>query len=75
MVMDEIKTALTTISEVSKNLEEIKQKLQSTVLSDENATIAKLNKELTDIINDLNELTINNAKELNNINNNNKWID
>ena len=73
--MDEIKTALTTISEVSKNLEEIKQKLQSTVLSDENATIAKLNKELTDIINDLNELTINNNNDLNNINNNNKWID
>ena len=73
--MDEIKKALTAISEVSKNLEDIKAKLESTVMSDENATIAKLNKELTEIINDLNELMINNAQEIKNMNNNSKWID
>ncbi len=72
--MDEIKDAITNISTISSNLEDIKEKLTSEILSDEQSTITKINKKLTDAINAINTFATSNATELNNIKNNDTWI-
>ena len=73
--MDTLESNIIRLEEIKNNLENIKEKLNSSVMSDDDSTITKLNSRLTKVINDLNNFNEVNAIELNNIRKNNKRID
>jgi hypothetical protein len=73
--MDILENNIKDLENVRLELEGIKDKLNSNIISNDESTITKLNSRLTKVINELNKLDEKNAKELNNIKRNNKWID
>lgn len=73
--MDILENDIKNLEAVRLELEAIKEKLNSNLMSDDASTITKLNSRLTKVINELNNFNKNNALELNNIKMNDKWID
>ncbi len=73
--MDTLENNIKKLEEVRLELETIKEKLNSNIMSNDASTITKLNSRLTKVINELNKFNESNALELNNIRMNNKWID
>lgn len=73
--MDTLEKDIKNLEKVRIELESIKEKLNSNLMSDDASTITKLNMRLTKVINELNKFNESNALQVNNIKMNKKWID
>ncbi len=67
--MKDITKSLKKLSDISSNLEKVKDKLDSQLISNDQLNVYILQEKLTSAINELNDLIIENANSLNDIKN------